>query len=158
MEDVKPPLCCHCQKPARLTDGREVYPRHPDLYEKPIWRCECGAYVGCHPGTRVPLGTPADQPLRRARQALHNRRVDPIWMTADGLPFYKPESDQARWQIRRTARSRLYAFLATKLGISEDECHIGMFDMERCRAAWHALYKVEYPQIREWAKSRREAA
>lgn len=154
------PICPTCTRAARLTDGREVYPHRPDLAEKPIWRCDgCGGHVGCHPGGTRPLGTPANADLRKARRLLHERMLDPLWQTADECGEYSPEDDRARRTIRRRARERVYAFLADRLGLSADECHTGMFDLETCRRAWRALQCVTYPEIRAWARgSRKEAA
>ena len=150
------PHCCG--KPTRLTNGREIYPHLPRLASKPIYTCDqCGARVGCHPGTTDPLGTPANAELRRARMELHNRMIDPLWQTADRSGGYQPEDEKARRRIRRSARTRVYEFLADRMGITRDECHTGMFDMEQCRAASRALKGVTYFEIREWAK-RKEAA
>jgi hypothetical protein len=157
------PLCGTCKTGARLTDGKEVYPYRLDLHDRPIWKCDgCGGYVGCHPGTTKPLGTPADAALRKARGTLHDQRFDPIWKTADSCGLYTPEDNRARWTIRRRARDRLYQWLAAELDIPVERCHIGMFDLETCRRAWSALHGITYPQIREWAlakgKSKRRAA
>ena len=146
-------FCGSCNKAARLTDGREIYPHRGDLADRKIWKCDgCGGYVGCHLGTTRALGSPADAELRKARGILHEQRFDMIWKTADATGGYKPEDDKARWRIRRTARTRLYAYLAHELDLSEAECHIGMFDLETCRRAWVALKGLDYPTIRAWAK------
>lgn len=154
------PFCGSCAKPARLTTGAEIYMSRPDLADMPIWTCDgCGGRVGCHRGTTTPLGTPANTELRNARVMLHTQRFDPIWKTADKTGGYHPEDEKARWRIRRAARSRLYAFLADKLSIDVESCHIGMFDLETCRKAWTALFKVTYPEVRAWAKKNlRDAA
>jgi glutathione S-transferase len=152
------PTCgsCASNKPARLTNGREVYPHRPDLHDKPIWKCgACGAYVGCHPGTTRPLGTPADKALRDARSMLHDQMVDPLWKTADESADYTPESEEARQTIRTAARHRVYAFLAERLEIKQPDCHVGMFTIEQCREAWAALRGVQYPEIRGWYHARR---
>jgi len=52
-------FCCTCEREikARLTTGREIYPKWPKLAAKNFYRCdECKGYVGCHPGTATPLG------------------------------------------------------------------------------------------------------
>lgn len=155
------PTCKSCEsaEKVRLTDGREIYPHRPDLHEKPIWKCDgCGGYVGCHPNTKRALGTPANADLRRARMKLHNERIDPLWAHADKCGLYQPENGSARWKIRRSARSRVYAFLADKLGMSIESCHVGMFDLETCRRAWTALAGVTYPQVREWLKAQNKEA
>jgi hypothetical protein len=154
----KAPVCSACGDKARLTSGREVYPHRRDLHEKPIWKCRCGAYVGCHPGTTDPLGTPANAELRKARMLLHEKVLDPLWKTAADTGGYHPEDAKARIRICRSARRRVYAYLAFKLGIERDDTHTGMFDLERCRDAWRALQGVTYPEIRDWWKAQEPAA
>jgi hypothetical protein len=147
------PICPACGSTARLTDGAEIYPHRRDLADKPIWACTIceDTYVGCHPGTENPLGFPADAGLREARMMLH-RRLDPIWKTADQCGAYTPESDQARKQIRRAARVRVYRFLADRMGLTEETCHTAMFTLEQCREAWRALSRVTYQDVRRWAQ------
>jgi hypothetical protein len=153
------PICPYCSIPAMKTDGVEIYPHRPDLAAKMFWKCErCGAYCGCHGNTDRPLGVPANAQLRRARMILHERLLDPLWMEADRNPIYTPESNNARRMIRAKARSRVYRYLAQQLGIDRKNCHTGMFDLARCRAAWTALNGVTYPQIRDWDKAQKEAA
>lgn len=153
------PICPACAREARLTTGAEVYPHRPDLHAKPIWLCDsCGAYVGCHPGTNDPLGTPAGRELRAARMTLHERMIDPLWRTADCTEFYRPKNDRERRNIRRRARTRVYEYLAHRLGIDRDDCHTGLFDLDRCRDAWRALQGVTYGDIREWSRQQVEAA
>lgn len=122
-------MCPYCQQPAQLATGAEIYRHRPDLAKLCFWACfPCGAYVGCHKlgawiwkagkkvvsdGT-IPLGRLANAELRQAKQAAH-AAFDPTW--------------KDRGQPRRTA----YAWLAHKLGIPVDDCHIGEFDVERCR-------------------------
>lgn len=147
------PICSACARSARLTSGREIYPHRPDLHDKPVWRCDgCGAYVGCHPGGTRPLGTPAGPELRAARMKLHDRMIDPLWQTADKSGGYEAATKGSRRRIQRRARDRVYLFLADRLGIAREDCHTGMFDLDRCRAAWRALQGVTYPEIRAWAQ------
>lgn len=54
--------------------------------------------------------------------------------------------------ITRTARTRVYAYLADQLGIARDACHVGLFDLQTCRRAWKILSGVNYSDIRRWAK------
>lgn len=79
-----PLWCTGCQSEvqARLTDGQELYPHRPDLYELPFWKCDtCGAYVGCHHKTKnrtAPLGCLASQDIMNARKKIH-AILDPLW-------------------------------------------------------------------------------
>lgn len=104
------PTCQACQSnDTRLVTGLAVYPHRPDLDHKRFWKCQCGAYCGCHPGTSNPLGYPANAATRKARNQAH-AIFDPLWKTG----------------IMR--RSEAYSWLAGVLGIERDACHIGMMD------------------------------
>lgn len=113
------PTCPYCQAASECVDGTVIYPHRPDLAEKKFWRCApCDAYVGCHDGTPEPFGRLANAELRQAKTKAHIA-FDPIWRTG------------------RMTRSDAYRWLAEKLGISIDECHIGMFDVEQCEKVVH---------------------
>ena len=135
--------CLHCGGDCRLTNGVEVYPHRTDLYPKLFYVCDrCDASVGVHSGTEKPLGHAADKPTRNARMLLHEQILDPLW---------KNEPD------RRAARRWVYKFLAKALGIEREDCHTGMFTIERCRDAWRALKDQTPETIRAWNDSRRAA-
>lgn len=107
--------CPYCRGLATITTGKVVYPHRPDLATKPFWRCNgCGAYVGCHPGTYTPLGFLANRELRQARLKAHTL-FDARWRNGGDK-----------------SRKGAYAWLAYKLGIPTDQCHIGMFDLATC--------------------------
>lgn len=110
-------FCDYCKGRAALLTGSDIYPHRGDLRAKQFYACRpCNAWVGCHPGTTKPLGRLADQHLRRAKMTVHEK-LDPLW-----------KSGQAK-------RSTVYARLADHLGIRPQECHVGMFDVDRCRSA-----------------------
>jgi len=73
----------------------------------------CTATVGCHPDGR-PLGTPANEPLKKARIEAH-AAFDVLWK---GKP--------------PPARMKAYEWLAGALGILFTQTHIGMFDQATC--------------------------
>lgn len=101
--------------------GREVYPHRPDLFALNFYRCApCDAYVGTHKGTKTPLGTPANAPLRAARSRAH-AAFDPIWREG------------------KMSRTRAYAWLSRQLGLPPAETHIGMFSAEQCAAVVAAV-------------------
>lgn len=153
---AQPPTCPGCNKPAQLVDGARMYPSRPDLHAKWYWLClPCGAWCGCHPGTKRSLGVPAGAELRRARSILHHDRLDPLWQNATAHYDHEPESPRAVAIIRNTARSRVYEFLAWKLGLDREDCHTALFDLATCRRAWTALAGADYGTIRAWAKARR---
>lgn len=98
-------LCSYCQQPAQKITGTQFG----------IWyRCTpCEANASCHPGTDTPLGTFAKFPLRKARNAAHQ--------ALDGL-----------WQGKHMTRGAAYRWLRRKLGLTEAECHIALFDEAQC--------------------------
>jgi hypothetical protein len=97
--------------------GDAIYPHRPDLTGLKFWRCApCDAWVGVHKGTEEALGILARAELRKLKSQVH-AAFDPMW------------------QSGRTTRTGAYRWLRTGLGLTKLECHIGMFDEERCRAA-----------------------
>ena len=151
------PICPYCNEPAGLLQGSTLYPGRIDLALKWFYRCgPCQAWVGCYPKTKKALGTPANWELRRARTILHERRIDPLWEGADECGAYDPESPKARRIIKNVARTRVYEYLAARMEIDVDECHTALFSIGQCREAWLILTNVKYPEIRQWAKRRRQ--
>jgi hypothetical protein len=123
------PYCPYCELPAKLVGGNVIYPHRNDLCDLMFWQCApCGAYVGCHKkgawfyhrgqkhtsdGT-LPLGRLADAKLRRAKSDAH-AVFDLLWRSGD------------------MSRVAAYAWLSKALGISQDDCHIGMMDVKTCQ-------------------------
>ncbi len=120
--------CAYCGERARLVRGTVIYPHRADLHDKQMWHCEpCKAWVGCHPGTITPLGRLADAELRAAKMDAH-AAFDPIWQARHQVksaadPTYK----------KHHARGGRYKALAQAMGIPQQQCHIGMFDVQQCR-------------------------
>jgi hypothetical protein len=115
--------CPYCSRPAALVTGKVIYPHRKDLHEKTFWACmPCKAWVGCHPGTDVALGRLANEELRNAKRAAH-AAFDPLW---------QPEVQTGSKNKRRKMRDAAYDALARVLNIPREECHIGMFDLDRC--------------------------
>ena len=71
----------------------------------------CGARVGCHPGTNIPLGTLADKATMRARNAAH-AAFDPLWKGQG-----------------KGMRSNAYRALSKALG---KPAHISWMDVDDC--------------------------
>lgn len=108
-------LCPYCMDKTVLVGGDVIYPHRPDLYKKWFYSCRpCGAYVGCHPGTKKPLGRLANGELRKAKQEAH-AAFDPLWKSG------------------RRKRKDAYAWLAANIGIDVNDCHIGEFDVKACK-------------------------
>ena len=104
-----------------MVDGTVIYPHRPDLAAKRFYRCGCGAYVGTHPGTCEPLGTPALTQTRKARSDAH-AHFDALYKAVGKA---KPEGG--------SPRKRGYRWLAERMGMTVDECHIGMMTAAQAR-------------------------
>lgn len=148
-------LCPYCFTPARLTDSSEVY--NGRSYG-PVYVCgrypECDAYVGVHKGTGEPLGRLADARLRKAKVQAH-KAFDPLWRNAPrmyDLPDDPQERKKAVTRIKGVARNRAYRWLAMKLGIRADDCHIGFMNIMECKRVAQVCRNASPEQIRQWAK------
>ena len=104
------PICPYCGATATLIDSAEIYGKSYGW----SWKCPTCAdvYVGCHRGSTVPLGTLANPSLRLARCRAH-AAFDKIWK-------------------RVGSRDQAYAWLAEKLEIPSESCHIAMMDEQTC--------------------------
>lgn len=129
MTDKRFIWCCGCDAeiPARLTDGREIYPHRRDLFDLPFWRCDnCGNFVGCHHKTKErtrPLGVIPTPEIKNARQHIH-RVLDPIWKRGD------------------MKRGDLYSEIATRLGV--DEYHTAdLRSVNDARDAYRAVLAIK---------------
>lgn len=95
--------CTGCEKEveARLTNGEEMYPHRPDLYELPFWICDsCKAFVGTHHKTtnrNNPLGFLATPEVKKWRRAIHSQ-LDPLW------------------EEGKISRKKAYDYISNKLG------------------------------------------
>lgn len=119
--------CDYCGRAALLVGGGELYPHRSDLSALNFWKCTpCEAWVSCHqPGNgqgdgTKPMGRLANAQLRSARRDAH-------------------ASFDSLWRDGAMSRSRAYAWLAAALGISREQCHIGIFDVDDCFAVVHAV-------------------
>ncbi|MDR9847053.1 zinc-finger-containing protein [Herbaspirillum huttiense] len=114
-----PTACPYCGKPVQIVGHEKVYGR---AYSDWPWlyACNgaeeggCGAYVGLHPFTNIPLGTLADGPTREARKRAKSA-FEPLY------------------RHYRMDRSEAYAWLAKQLGIPTEECHVGWSDIAQCQ-------------------------
>lgn len=125
------PVCGYCRREAALVTGDVIHPGREDLQAEYFWRCApSDAWVSCHPpagpgggggvgdGT-VPMGSLANAELRRWRSSAH-ALFDPIW------------------QSGKLSRHQAYGWLAKTLRIPREQCHIGMFNLEQCKATARA--------------------
>lgn len=115
------PMCPYCGDPAEFLENSAVLYHGTDY--GPTWRCfNCSAWVGCHKGTKRPLGRLANAELRSAKMAAH-AAFDRLWKA-------KIRRDQCS---KKAARGAGYRWLAAQLGIDPKDCHIGMMDADLCR-------------------------
>lgn len=102
----------------------------------PLWACvTCDTRVGCHPGTTVPLGPPADAETRKARSEAH-AVFDVLWREKQRRERRQKIKDAGhvpyRWG-KKAARNAAYAWLAEQMGMLKEDCHIGHMTAEQCR-------------------------
>lgn len=112
-----PKHCPHCGEDVALVENSVIY--NGKTYGKwpYIYRCApCDAYVGLHPHTDIPLGTLAKKPLRKARIAAKAHFI-------------------TMCRANKWGRDTAYAWLADAMGITAEECHFGMFDIDQAEQA-----------------------
>lgn len=125
------PTCPYCEATSAFVGGDTIYPHRPDLHSKVFFHCEpCDAYVGCHPNTEKPLGRLANAELRRAKMDAH-KAFDHTWKNGS------------------LSRPQAYAWLAKKLDIPGDDCHIGMFNVKMCKRVVEACADVFLEEFQE---------
>ncbi|MFM9434552.1 hypothetical protein ACFDR9_001611 [Janthinobacterium sp. CG_23.3] len=124
-----PTRCRYCNAEVELVGNEQIYRR---AYGEWPWAylctdLECGAYVGLHPFTAIPLGTMADAELREWRKSAKDA-FNPLWQ--DGLE-------------KRFSRSGAYAWLSGQLGIDAGACHVGWFDIGECQRVIFACGNID---------------
>lgn len=120
MKKGRPVTCWYCLCAAVYVDSAEVYNGQSHGM---IYLCRpCQAWVGVHPNTDKPLGRLANRELRGAKRAAH-AAFDPLW---------EMRMERSKCS-KQTARRLGYKWLASKLEIDVEVCHIGMFDLEMCK-------------------------
>lgn len=112
-----PAACSFCSESVVIKHHTDVYGGRVFSDWPWMYVCEgCGARVGMHPFTNIPLGTLADKATRDARTAC------------------KPVFERL-FQSGRMTRTDAYAWLAMRLGITAAQCHFGLFDRHTCECA-----------------------
>jgi len=119
-----PTVCPHCGGKVECVKNSEIY-NGMEYGDWPwVFLCRnehCGAYVGLHPFTGIPLGTLATFEIREARKVAKSHFNKLHWPSHTRAPFKD--------------RSEAYAWLGKAMGISAAECHFAMFDVPRCMQA-----------------------
>lgn len=116
------PICIEDGKLAVLTTGREVWPDREDLWDQPVYRCECGAWIGVHRGTDVPRGYPAGPNTRRLRRAAEE--------AFGALIQRKINRDRVK---KGAAELAGFTWLAGQLGLDLAATHFTMMDAATCQ-------------------------
>lgn len=117
--DALPPPdhCRYCGGVVELCNNSEVYGGRSFGDWPYCYLCRaCGAYVGLHPDTDLPLGTLADRDLRTKRK--------------EGKTAFYALIKKKNWK-----RDDAYAWLSETLGVQPSQCHWGMFEAEHCDKA-----------------------
>lgn len=108
---LPPPTCCEfCGAEVKLVANNHIYGRNYGEWPYAYMCMGCGAYVGVHPQTDLPLGTLADSFTREARKA-----AKAPFMTLVRSKF-------------KGDRKKAYAWLSQASGIPKELCHFGMMD------------------------------
>ena len=109
-----PKECRYCGNPVVYTSNAEIYGREYGNGKCYLCR-KCRAFVGVHTDTNIPLGTLANDKLRKARNRAHNY-FDKLW----------------KEPTRIMKRNDAYSWLSKQLGIKKQETHIAWFEIEQC--------------------------
>lgn len=112
-----PTECRYCANGVDLVENSAIYNGrcYGDWPYAYLCGC-CGAYVGLHPDTDLPLGTLADKRTRDARNATK-------------------KTFEAIFRDGHMTRKQAYAWLADQMGISTADCHFGLFEPAQCKIA-----------------------
>jgi len=109
------PICQYCNQFSELVKGDVIYEHRKDLHNLNFYMCKpCDAYVGCHKGSKIPLGILANKELRTWKNRAHT------------------EFD-ILWKRKRMSRSESYKWMQEAMGMSAEDAHIGKFNPEQCR-------------------------
>lgn len=120
--DLYPTRCNICNGKVIYTTNDNIY--HGKRYGSGYcYLCiQCGASVGTHkPRPREALGLLADRDMKDMKMKCHDI-FDKLWNT-------------------REQRNALYGDLAKELGIEQDECHFGYFDLDMLNRAYKVLLR-----------------
>lgn len=117
-----PSVCRICNGKVRIAHHDEIYGKAFGDWPYAYLCGDCGAYVGMHPFTAIPLGTLADKRTREARKQCK-------------APFEK------LWREGVMSRTEAYHWLASEMNIATDECHFGWFDANQCYQAMSLCLK-----------------
>lgn len=99
-------------RPASIVHGSSTHEKGRYLYVCSRWP-ECDAYVAAHKKDKSPMGTLANRDLRQKRILAHR-----------ALKELQNFQHMEKWAV--------YLWLQGKLGVNEDQAHIGLFSGQMC--------------------------
>lgn len=148
-------ICPEHQRPAWYRDRSDHVYNGRDYGH--LWECQvmtCDRIVGCHPNGE-PLGELATKSLRQLRRKAHDA-FDGLWNTDDAQRLAYPEEKQANKKLRGAMRNRAYGWLAEQMGMTRDDCHIGMMDEVQAAMVVEILkeHQPTSASIRAWHKAK----
>lgn len=131
-----PTECRYCVSGAvELVNNREVYGREYGPWPY-MYLCQnCGASIGLHRDTDIPLGTLANYQLREARKSCKAHFEELRALVSEERIKRLPKRYRVSAQHLIMTRTELYQWLARKLDIPFEECHWGMFEVQQCEVA-----------------------
>ena len=118
-----PKTCRYCGSEVVFTSNAEIYGK--EYGNGKCFLCRnCGAYVGVHTETLTPLGTLANNELRKARNKAH-AQFDKLWKS------------------KKMKRNEAYSWLANKMNLKKEDTHIALFEIEQCEKVVEIVKKFE---------------
>ncbi len=127
------PTCPYCSKAALLVDGCYIYPENPKMAGKNFWLCQpCDAWVACHENspTLKPVGRLANAELRAEKRKTHDA-FDFLWQAGYSRHLRTRDDRASKSECIKIA----YRWLAEHMGLQDEQCHIGVFDVAECQKA-----------------------
>ena len=122
--------CPYCGGLAVLRPAEYVYGErnlNPDNY---LYVCSgypsCDSYIGVHKKSMRPMGTLANGDLRHKRILAHR-----------ALEHLQQSRHMEKWEV--------YIWLQAKLGLNDQQAHIGMFSDGMCDEVIRLCYKAAAP-------------
>lgn len=111
-------ICRYCGGVIRLVPAKQVLGKSAKrlgLESEFLYQCQnCNARVGCHKGTKEPLGNVANEILRLKRMETH-------------------QVFDAFWKSRHMTRHNAYKWLSQQMRMPMKATHIAGFEMEQCQ-------------------------
>ena len=122
MKEDREVICPFCKRPAQYVKVADVNGHDIEHGDRYMWIChDCSASVLTHLDSDKPLGTMAKPRVRNKRRKVH-AHLDILWKTF-------------KWD-----RDMCYSWLAVRLGIPKEQCHVAQFDEDMCDNALRVLH------------------